>query len=344
MRNLFSMRPSWASFLLLRAPADIAGAGAVADPAPAPAAGDPAAAMPGAAEPAPAPAGGAAPAKPWHESDRFNDDERRWLTAKGLAIEDPVEAAVKLLKGHRSAEQRIGRGLDAIMDRPAKDQKYSEWAKANATALGLPENIDGYKVERPVDWPKDLPWNDELDSKAQALAFENGVPPDVHKAYIGMVADYMKGTAADLDRQLEVARTEMMTELQRDWGKQTDAKLTQAKQAMSHFAGEAGLPPEAVDSLMTTLKEKVGDAAAMKLFAAIGASMGEDRISGLGGASQLSMTPAEATAAMSALSRPGGELFEALKDHREGKVGAGDRLKAAQAKRAQLASIATSQG
>jgi hypothetical protein len=342
MRDLFPLRPFWATFLALRAPADGAGAGAAAaDPAPAPAAGDPPAATPAPADPTPAPV---APPKPWHDSDRFNDDERRWLTAKGLAIDDPVEAAVKLLKGHRSAEQRIGKGLDAIMDRPAKDQKYAEWAKANAAALGLPESVEGYKVERPADWPKDLPWNEDLDAKAQALAFENGVPPEVHKAYIGMVADYMKGTAADLDRQMDAARGEMMAELQRDWGKETDAKLTQAKQAMGHFAGEAGLAPEAVDSLMTTLKEKVGDAATMKLFAAIGASMGEDKIGGLGGGGQFGMTPAEANAAIAAMAAPGGELFEAYKDHRDGKIGAGERLKAAQAKRAQLAGIATSAG
>lgn len=341
MRDRFPMRPFWATFLVLRAPEDGAGTGAPAAADGAPAAGDTPAAAPAATNPAPAtaPADPAA-AKPWHDSDRFNDDERRWLTAKGLAISDPVEAAVKLLKGHRAAEQRIGKGLDSIMDRPGKDQPYSEWAKANAAALGLPETIDGYKVEKPADWPKDLPWNDDLDAKAQALAFENGVPPAVHKAYIGMVADYMKSTAADIDRQVEAARTEMMAELQRDWGKQTDAKLTQAKQAMNHFATEAGLAPEAIESLMTTMKEKVGDAATMKLFAAIGASMGEDRIVNPGGNSSLGMTPSEANAAIQKLSAPGGELFEALKEHREGKIGAGERLKAAQAKRAELARIA----
>lgn len=297
MRERFPFRPFWTLFQPVRAPNDGGGEGG----APAVAA-DP-------ADPA-APAASAVPK--WYEGDGLTTDERRFLESKGLTgIEDPAEAASKLARYYRSAEQLIGD--KNAMKGPAKDQPIGDWMKANAKTFGIPETAEGYKVDKPADWPKDLPWNDELDAKAQTLAFERGVPVELHKAYIGMVADYMKGTAADLDRQMETARGEMMAELQRDWGNQTDAKLTQAKQAMSHFAGEAGLPPEAIDGLMTTLKEKVGDAAAMKLFAAIGASMGEDRGVHLGKSSQFSMTPAEASAAMSAMSQPGGKLYEATK-------------------------------
>lgn len=312
MRDRFPFRPFWPLFQPLRAPND---GGAPPAPAPAPAAGDPPPATPAPANPAPAPAAGDAPAPKWFETADFSPDDRKWLDSKGATgIEDAAAAAVKGFKFYREAEKLIG-DKNAIKG-PAKDQPISDWMKANAKTFGIPDSVDGYKVDKPADWPKDLPWNEELDAKAQALAFENGVPVELHKAYIGMVADYMKGTAADLDRQMDTARGEMMTELQRDWGKQADAKLTQAKQAMSHFAGEAGLAPEAIDGLMTTLKEKVGDAAAMKLFAAIGASMGEDKIGGLGGGGgALGMTPAEAKAQMTAASQPGGKLWEAMKSN-----------------------------
>lgn len=317
-----------------------AGAGG-GDPAPAasaaPAGGDPAPAPAG----DPAPAAPAAPAKKWFETEHFSEEERRGLAAKGLTgIEDPIEAAARIAKLYRAAETRIGKGLDSIMDRPAKGQSYADWAKANAEALGLPADAEGYAVERPEVWPKDMPWDDKLEAAAKARAVEMGVPPDVHKAYVEVFASRMADMAKDLDTQADAARAQLTADLQKEWGKQYGAQLTVARQAMEFAATEAGLSADSVQAALQTLNEKTGDPAVMKMFAAIGRAMGEDRAVNLGGASQLGMTAAEAQAAMTALSQPGGELYEALMAQRSGTAGAAQRLQAAQAKRAHLAKIA----
>jgi hypothetical protein len=114
-----------------------------------------------AGEPAPGAAAAAAPAAAakWFEDAAYSPEERSWLAAKGLAEDDPMAAMPKLVKGHRAAEQRIGKGLDAIIEKPAKDQPYDEWVKANREALGLPADEKGYQVAPPENWPKDLPWD-----------------------------------------------------------------------------------------------------------------------------------------------------------------------------------------
>lgn len=294
------------------------------------------------AAPAPAPdAGAAPPAAKWFEGERLSDDQRRVLQTKGWAVDDPADAAAKLLEGYQLAEKRLGKPLDTIIDRPAKGQTYSDWAKANADALGLPKELDGYKVEKPADFPKEMLWDDDLAAKAQQLAFDNGVPPDVHKNYVAMFAQHMQAIGADVDQQMARANDELKAELTRDWGKNYDARVTLAGQAMQHFATEAGLSEDSMTNAMAAMTKDMGDAAVVKLFATIGAAMGEDKAINLGsGAAALGMTPAEARAEMKAMTAEGGALYVANDAVRKGEAGATTRLKEAQARQKQLAQIA----
>ncbi len=305
MRDLFRLlalpMPIWAP--------EGADAGAAGDPPPgnaAPPAGN--AAPPAAAGDPPLADG--KPAGKWFEGDHLTPDELRFLESKGLTgIDDPREAAAKLTRYYRGAEQLIG-DKNALRG-PGKDQTISDWMKANAKVFGIPEDVAGYKVDKPADWPKDMPWNDDLDARAQAFAHQMGVPADIHKGYVGMMADYMKGTNEQIEAEMQKASAEMMAELQKDWGQQTAARITQAKQAAQHFAQEAGLSPDAMAGLMSVMKEKVGDAATMRLFQAIGAAMGEDTAVQIGKGGSLGITPAEAQAQMNAMAQPGGKLWEA---------------------------------
>lgn len=324
MNNLFAPMPFWRTPVF--APEDGGGAAPAADDAgTVAAAGD-------------ATAAGAA-AK-WYESADFDDDHRAWLAARGLNTEDQNAALVKLAKGHRAAEQRLGRGVDTIIDKPAKGQSIAEWAKANGDALGLPKDIEGYKVERPADYPKDLIWDEALDAKAQQLALENGIPPEFHKAYVGMFANYMAEISNKVDADQERANTELRSELTREWGKEYEAKAALAAQAMNHFATEAGLTEDSMTNALAAMTKDLGDAAVVKLFATIGAAMGEDKAISIGNGGSLGMTPADARREMQAMTKEGGELWLANDAVRKGESGATARLKAAQARQKQLAQIA----
>lgn len=273
-----------AAFAPFRAP-DGAGAGAPADPAAA--AGAPPAA-PG--------AGDTAPAAKWHEG--LPEDLKTFVTAKGLVADDPAAVLPKVLGIARAAEQRIGKGLDRIIERPAEGQAWSEWARANAKALGLPEAEDGYTVARPEGWPKDAPWNEDMAKAAQKIAFDHGLPPTALQAFTDLYAGQVAQMNAAVDQQMEAARSAMMADLQRDWGADMPGKLALAQQGAKALAQAAGLGDDAMELFAAALAPKVGDAAVMRMMAAVGGMLAEDSAPGLGKGGGLGMSAAEAQATL----------------------------------------------
>lgn len=307
-------------------------------PAAPPAATLPPAAAPGEDTPPAPPAGdtppgGEAPAAKWWEG--LSDPHKAYLTPKGLTVDDPLQALPKLIDIAANAEKRIGKGLDSIIDRPAKGQDYGEWARANAEALGLPADAAGYEVKPPSDWPKDLPWDSAAEGAAREIALKHGVPKAAHDAYVTFQADAMKRLAAEADAGSAKAKAEMMAELQRDWGGQVQAKVTLAQQAAQVLAEKAGLTSEGVEALSQTLSAKTGDAGVIRIFAAVAEMMGDDSGFAMGrGAQTLGTTPAEARAEIARFESADGEYGKAFK--------AGDQVALAglKAKRDQLYKLA----
>jgi hypothetical protein len=276
---------------------------------------DNAAAAAGAAAAAAAQAAGAGAqaqaAAPWWQAPDYGPEEQEWLRARGLTEDDFTKVAPKLVKGHRLAEQRLGRGLDRILDKPAEGQSYADWARANAAALGLPEKEDGYAVKRPESWPKDAPWDGEFEADARKWAFENGVPP---AAFQGIVDRYASRVLALEQAAAEgMARDQatMMAELQREYGAQTEAAMTRARQGAEVVAQKAGLTPDQIAELGQVLGAKTGNATAIRFMAAIGEMLGEDTGIGLGRGGPLTMTPAEARAQLAAFTAEGSDWAKA---------------------------------
>ena len=289
----------------VRAPNDGAGAGAAG-------AGGDGGAGAGGAGAGGAGDGGASGPK-WFENDKtFSAEERDWLTAKGLATDDPGEALAKALKGYRSAEQKLGRPADQVMDRPAKDQRIADWMKANAALFGIPEKAEGYEFEV-KDLPEGVQWDKGLEDKFRTFAHENGVPAALAKDMVGLFAGHMAETVKGLETELQTTRQQLELELKKDWGDQYGAKVTLAKQAVDALAEKAGFDQKALTNLNMALSEKVGDPAVMRLFAAIGEMMGEDSMAGMGkGNNTLATTPAEARAEIAKLRAADGEYTKAI--------------------------------
>lgn len=309
-----------------------AGAGAAADGA-APAVSAAAASAP--ADGGAGAAAAAAPAAKWFEASDYSADDRAWLAARGLAEDDPLKAVPKLVHGHRAAEQRIGKGLDTIMDRPAKDQALSAWMRSNGAILGLPDKEEGYTAAPPEDWPKDTAWDTELEAKARKLAFDAGVPLEAHQAYVALFADKMKQMTNAAVVGMAKARGEMMAALEHDYGAQTDARITAARQAAQLLAEKAGMSTDQLGGISQVLAAKTGDAGVIRLFAAMADMMGEDTAVGIGKGGPLTMTPAEARAELARLMAPEGEYAKAYAAQDTA------ALAALKPRREQLAKIAT---
>ncbi len=303
MRN----KPIWTRFMPLWAPNDggtpPAGDAPPADPPAAPPAGD-TPAVPPSNDP---------PAAKWFENNELmSAEEREWLTARGLNLDDPLQAIPKLVRGHRSAEKHIGRGVDKIIERPGDGQAYSEWARANATALGLPEAADGYEIAKPESWPQDATWDSDFEAQFRTVAFEEGLPPAAVNRLVGIYADKIKGLNELADQGYERANAQMMTDLNREFGEQVPAVLARAQQGAQAVAQAAGMDMQAVEAITARLSKDSGDAQVIKFMAKIGEMMGEDNLLRANGGQQgLGATRADAEAALSEFMKPDGEWAKA---------------------------------
>ncbi len=256
------------------------------------------------------------PAVLWHDDDRFSAEQRDWMTVKGVTtVADPVEAVTKLIGMGQAADRRFGRPLDQVIDKPGKDQPLADWRRANAEAFGLPADAAGYEITRPENVPEGMAWNDDLAGKMRDLAFARGLAPDDVRAMTEMYAGYVTEAAGALDQEMHQAETALEGELQKLWGKDTEANKTRARQAAGALAEAAGLDGDGVKAVVGLLSGgEPGQTLALRMFAALGEMMGEDRAIGLKhGTSALTMTKDEATAEFTKFMAPDGDWAKASK-------------------------------
>lgn len=262
-----------------------------------------------------APAGDPAAAAPkWYQAPEFGPEEQAWLTARGLAVDDPLQVLPKLVKGHRGAEVKLGKGLDSILDRPAKDQALKDWLRGNAGAIGLPDTEDAYEVKPPEFWPKDVSWNAEAEKAARKIAFDHGIPPEGHKAYVEMFAQIQKSYDDAARQGYAQDNAKMMDELRRDLGPDTDAAIVRASQAAQALAERAGVGADGITAMSQLLTDKLGGSAlVIKIFNEVGKIIGDDQILGANSpGSAGAVTKADIQAQIDAFEGPEGEYGKAF--------------------------------
>lgn len=248
--------------------------------------------------------------KPWHAREgSLTGPERDWLRARGMLTDDAAELLPKAIRGHMAAEKALGKGADKLMDRPKEGQPVAEWLKEHAKAFGIPEAPDGYQIAKP-DMPEGMGWDEGLEGQFRTLAHEQGMTPDQVNASVGLFAGHMKGIFEGAQQGAQTAQADLRQELERDWGDQYGAKTQQAQAAFQAIAAEAGLGHEQQLAAAELLRPKVGDAGIMRMFAAIGAKMGDDAFVGGGGAPGLT-TPQEAKAELQKFTGHDGEYGKA---------------------------------
>ena len=266
-----------------------AGAGAGGDAGAGAGAGDAAAAGEGAAA-------------SWLDDQRFGET-RQWFEAKGFKSDtDPLDAISRLSKIGQDADRRFGRPLDAVIDKPAEGQSLADWRRANAETFGLPAEASGYEITRPDDLPEGIAWNDGLANKFRAKAFDLGLSPADAQEMVGMYAGYVAEAASTLD-----------AELVKTWGKDAEANKTRARQAATVLAEQAGLDADGVKSVVGLLSSaEAGQTAALRMFAALGEMLAEDKGIGLrAGAGAFGPSKAEADAEFARFMSPDGEWAKA---------------------------------
>ena len=257
----------------------------------------------------------------WWQGERFADPARQYLTAKGLTVDDPLEALQKTVDIAANAEKRIGKGLDSILDKPAKGEAYPDWVAKNREALGLPKDETGYEVAKPEAWPKDAPWNAAGEAKVKAVAVKYGIPKEAVQELVNIQAEDALASYNETASMTTKAKAELMAELEKDYGDQTPKVMHEARLGAQFIGEKAGLSTEAIANLADVLTDKTGDANAIRAFRVIGQMLGDDSAVGMGRGGGLTTTPAEARAEIARQRSPDGDYAKAVK--------AGDRAEIA---------------
>lgn len=295
---------------------------------------------PAAAAPATPPGEGGSAAPWWRDDKRFDEKTRGMLEAKGLTVDDPLDAMAKMASLYRNAETRLGKPADSLLDKPKDGESVTDWMKANADMFGIPEAPDKYDLKRPDSWPKDAPWNDKAEASMREKAHELGLSSAQAQAMLDLYAGTVAETLGTAEQGLQQAQEAMQAELKKDWGDAYGAKITAAQQAFQAAAEMAGMGPEAMESAARVLSDaQGGDANVLRLFAALGDMMGEDslpRVDGSGGG--LGTTPAEARAELARMNAPDSEYGKAVAEKRQGRTPA--NWAELQARRAHLTKLA----
>jgi hypothetical protein len=243
--------------------------------------GDDAAAAAAAAATAEA-AAAAAAANPWKDSIAgLSEDDRGYVETKGFSD------LTATLSSYRNLETLIGVPKDEILRIPKDGDP--ELMKAVHAKLGVPADVAGYK-------------DAVITPEGQDPKFRESVLPIFHKANISvdqarvftdewntLMATEAAAAETDYGNQLAAEKVE----LGKEWGNAYEDKMLQGKHAMEEF----GIPSEVIGAI----EKQIGFAKTLKVFAKIGAALGEADFVGEGGGSGDSMTPAAAAAELKSL-------------------------------------------
>lgn len=240
--------------------------------------------VPGAGGEDTVPGGDGGDTKPWYETHEWKDPAlKNYLVQNGYnqgTMEDALERA---LKSDQSAMKKLGKGPDALMDKPGKDTPLSDFFKANASTFGVPDKADGYELTLPEDLPEGLPVDEALLGSFKAKAHELGLPTAMAQQMVDFHAETVKAQLLDLEGKAATAEQAMLTQLNEEWGGNTKENTEAAKRAFQAVAAQAGLNADQLRSIASKLNADTGDAGLLKLGLAMSKALTEDGLSMPGG-------------------------------------------------------------
>jgi hypothetical protein len=209
---------------------------------------------------------------------RVPENARDYVNNKGWKSE------ADMLTSYQKLESAMG--ADKVVLPKEGD---AESLKAFRAKMGVPESADKYDIKLPdgADVSKEFlgaakNWFHEHNVSAKDA---QGIV-DKYNAWVG---EQMKGVAGSKLK----ASTDGLAEIEKEWGKDTDAKKAAAQRAFKTFKAEAGLDQGDLDAM----EEAIGTPKLMKLFASIGSGLAEARfVAGDTGATGNHFTPEAARA------------------------------------------------
>lgn len=190
-----------------------------------------------------------------------------------------------LMKGYSGLVSKMGANPIVRPGDDATDEQRAEYQKTLARELGVPDNLDDYRLEDGLipEEHKDLINGEQIDALRQK-AFELGVPPrafnELAKAKIQADIEAIRSVQDMVTQQHEKA----IADLKEKWGDKYDEKVALAVKAASKFY------PEIAEQGSEMNQRYGNDPVIIQMLADMAAKMGEGSIERGGDMSKVSMT------------------------------------------------------
>lgn len=199
-------------------------------------------------------------------------DAKTWYD--GFAAEDVgfiqnkkwEESPAKVLNSYKELEKFVGAPAEKLIKLP-DDLNDSEAMKSVYKRLGVPDEVgDSYSIG---DVPEGVQVNEAFASNVAKAAHAAGISPAQYKTVYG---EMVKAAAAEQTEAAEAAKLAGEAELaglKKEWGAVYPEREALAQRAAKAFG--------ASEDLLAQIEGKEKSAGLIKLFANIGAKIGEDK-------------------------------------------------------------------
>ncbi|MHB8825154.1 MAG: hypothetical protein ACYC5T_10020 [Thiobacillus sp.] len=223
-----------------------------------------------------APAGGAAnpgtvPAAAWYDS--FQDQGTKdWLKAYGDAYPNPEAVATKALNLEKFVgAEKSGRGVVA----PKSDAPPAEWQEFYKKVGGVPEKADGYKLPASLDANMAAALNaDPMIAQFREHALKSGMPPVFFESAMEWYINTASGKEQSMIDDFSAKAEQDILDLKNEWkGVEFDKNAELGRRASKQFIPHES--QEEFEDKLTRIEGALGTKETLKLFASIGAAMGE---------------------------------------------------------------------
>ena len=215
--------------------------------------------------------GNTPPTGKWY--DEFKDPAvKEWLGSYGESYPNPESVALKALNLEKFVgADKSGRGVIA----PKPDAKPEEWQEFYRKVGGVPEKSDGYKLPADLDPAIAESFaSDPMVASFREFAHKSGMPPVFFESAMKWYVNEQTGGMEKTMKEFEQASERDMADLKSEWqgvefDKNTELGRRAARQFMPH-ENDADLEVN-----LQRIEGALGTKATLKLWAAIGAAMGE---------------------------------------------------------------------
>jgi hypothetical protein len=232
----------------------------------------------------------------WYDSFK-GEDVKGWLKSYNDAYPDPEAVATKAFNLEKFlGADKAGRGVIV----PKADSKPEEWSEFYRKVGGVPDSADKYPLSPEFK-------TDPMFKSFAEHAHKAGMPPVFFETAAKWYQEEMTKLAGQTTTSFEAAADKDIQDLKVEWaGPEYDKNIEMGRRAARAFIPHDN--PEQLAEAISKIEGALGTKATLKLWANIGASVGEHSFVDGGNSGGFGMSPEAARTRIAELKRDSGFL------------------------------------